>query len=66
MQIRDFTNPELERFRALCNFTADELMYFNLKSTNHSNVQISMMMHVSESQVSKLARRVKNKIRRVL
>lgn len=66
MLIRDFTVPELDKFRALCNFTDDELQYFNLRSKDKSNVQIAMEMKVSEPQVSKLARRVKSKIKRVL
>ena len=65
-KIRDFTVPELERFRALCNFTDDELQYFNLRARDKSNVQIAMEMNVSEPQVSKLARRVKDKMIRIL
>lgn len=66
MQIYDFTVPELNKFRELCNFSDAELEYFNLRSRHKSNVQISMLMHVSEAQVSKLARKVKDKIKRVL
>lgn len=66
MKIRDFTVPELDKFRQLCNFTEDELQYFNLRSKDKSNVQIALIMHVSEAQVSKLARRVKDKILRIL
>lgn len=66
MKIRDFTVPELDRFRELCNFTDDELMYFDLRAKDKSNVQISLEMNVSEAQVSKLAKRVKSKIIRVL
>lgn len=66
MKIRDFTKPELDKFRELCNFTKDELMYFELRSKDLSNVEISMTMNVSEAQVSKLAKRVKSKIIRVL
>ena len=65
-KIRDFTVPELDHFRELCNFTKDELEYFNLRSKDLSNVEISMAMNVSEPQVSKLARRVKDKMIRVL
>jgi len=65
-KIRDFTVPELDHFRELCNFTKDELEYFNLRSKDLSNVEISMAMNVSELQVSKLARRVKDKMIRVL
>lgn len=66
MQIYDFTVPELNKFRELCNFSNDELEYFNLRAKHKSNICISMEMSVSEAQVSKLARRVKDKIIRVI
>lgn len=66
MQIYDFTVPELERLRELCNFSDSELEYFNLRAKHKSNVEISLIMHVSESQVSKLARKVKDKIKRII
>lgn len=66
MKIRDFTVPELNRFRELCNFTDDELWYFNLRARDKSNVQIAMEMNVSEAQVSKLAKRVKDKMKRII
>lgn len=66
MKIRDFTVPELDRFRELCNFTDSELEFFNLRARDKSNVQISLEMNISEPQVSKLARRVKDKMKRVL
>lgn len=66
MKIRDFTVPELDRFRELCNFTDDELQYFNLRAKDKSNVQIALEMNVSEPQVSKLAKRVKSKIIRII
>lgn len=66
MQIYDFTRPELEYLIAQCNFTEQELEYFELRAKGKSNVQIAMTMNVSESQVSKLAKKVKSKILRVL
>ena len=66
MQLYDFTKPELDYFIANCNFTPDELCYFNLRAMYKSNIQIAMEMNVSESKVSKLARKVKSKILRVL
>ena len=66
MQIYDFTVPELNRLRELCNFSDSELEYFNLRAKHRSNVEISLIMHVSESQVSKLARKVKDKIKRII
>lgn len=66
MKIRDFVEWELQMFRDKCNFTEDELAYFNLRAKDKSNVQIAFEMNVSESQVSKLAKRVKSKMLRVL
>lgn len=66
MKIRDFTVPELDRFRELCNFTSDELEYFNLRAKDKSNVEISLAMNISTAQVSKLAKRVKSKMIRIL
>ena len=66
MKLKDFTVPELDRFRALCNFTQDEREYFELRVKEYTNVKIALEMHVSESQVSKLAKRVKLKIMRIV
>ena len=66
MQLYDFTIPELNMFRELCNFTPDELQYFELRSKCKSNVEIALTMHVIEAKVSKLARKVKDKIIRVV
>ena len=66
MQLYDFTIPELNKFRELCNFTSDELEYFELRSKCCSNVEISLRMNISESKVSKLARKVKAKIIRIV
>ena len=66
MQIYDFVEPELQYLRDNCNFSDQELEYFNLRAKRKSNVEIAMTMCVSESQVSKLARRVKNKIKRII
>lgn len=65
MLLRDCTKPELDYFVKNCNFTESELLYFNMKSRDWTNVKISMEMNISEQQVSRLARRVKNKINRV-
>jgi len=66
MQVYDFTEPELDMFRELCNFTPAEREYFELRARYKSNVEIALTMNVSESQVSKLARKVKSKMLRVL
>ena len=66
MLIRDFTVPELNKFRELCNFTTDERLYFELRARDKSNIEISLEMNVSTAQVSKIAKRVKTKIIKVL
>lgn len=63
--LRDYVNSELDLFRKECNFTEQELMYFNLRANDKSNIQISLEMNISTSQVSKLARRVKRKISQI-
>ena len=65
MQIYDYTVPELQRYRELCNFIDDEMEYFNLRSRGNSNIQIAISMNVSEAQVSKVAKRVRAKMDRV-
>lgn len=60
-----FTQLELNVFRKYCNFTNDELQYFDLKAADQTNVRIAMTLNVSEAQVSKLARRVKDKMKRI-
>lgn len=66
MKIYDFVEWELEKFRKECNFSPDELSYFNLRAKHYSNFEISMKMNISESKVSKLAKSVKQKILRVI
>lgn len=65
-KIADFTVPELNYFREMCNFTEEEMQYFNLRSRGKSNVQIAMEMYISEAKVSKLAKKVKSKMIRVV
>jgi DNA-binding CsgD family transcriptional regulator len=66
MQIYDFVESELRWFRQECNFSEDELAYFNLRAKHLSNQQIAIKMNVSEGKVSKLAKSVKTKILKVL
>ena len=65
-QLYDFVNKELDFLRDNCNFSEDEMTYFNLRAKHYSNLQISLAMNVSEGKVSKLAKSVKQKIVRVL
>lgn len=66
MQIYDFVEFELAYLREQCNFTPDELEYFNLRAKHYSNLQIAIEMNVSEGKVAVLAKKVKVKILRVV
>lgn len=66
MKINDFVEWELQKFRDECNFSDEELQYFNLRAKNKSITQIAMAMNVSEAKVSVLARKVKNKMIKVI
>ena len=66
MKINNFVESELEMFRRACNFSDEELEYFNLRAKDKSNTQIALTMNCSEAKISKLARRVKDKMIRVL
>lgn len=66
MEIYDFTEPELQFFRKQCNFTPEELEYFELRSKDKKNYQIAMEMCVSESKIYSLSKKVKSKMKRVV
>lgn len=62
----EFTEIECDRFRRDCNFTPDELNVFNLRVKDHSIVEISMKLNLSESTVSRKIKNIKRKIVKVL
>ena len=62
----EFTEIECDRFRRDCNFTPDELNVFNLRVKDHSIVEISMRLNLSESTVSRKIKNIKRKIVKVL
>lgn|GEM_PF-472010 len=64
--IYDFVEKELRFFREECNFSSEELDYFNLRAKHYSNQEIAIKMNISEGKVSKLAKAVKSKMMRVL
>ena len=66
MKIYDFVEPELQMLREQCNFSEEEMTYFNLRAKHYSNQQIAIKMNVSEGKVSKLAKSVKTKILKIL
>ena len=66
MEIYDFVEWELQKFRDECNFTPEQLEYFELRAKDRKNYQIAMDMNVSESKVYSLAKKVKRKIIKVI
>lgn len=65
MKVSRFTKPELDYFRAQCNFTDEELECFNLKAKDRTNLQIALELNMSESKVSSLSKRIRTKIFKV-
>lgn len=67
MNIRnEFTEPECEWFRNVCNFTPDERKVFDLRVKDHSIIEIAMDLDMSESTVNRRIRGIKRKIHKVL
>lgn len=67
MNIRtEFTEPECEWFRRVCNFTPDERKVFDLRVKDHSIIEIAIDLDMSESTVNRRIRGIKRKIHKVL
>ena len=65
LKVYDFTVPELDYFRAKCNFTEDERTLIEYRSKNIPLEQCAELMNVSVSTVKRLSRKVNAKIIRV-
>lgn len=66
MIISDFTEPELDKFRKLCNFVGDEVFVFEYRSQGVPLEQIAEILNLSIDCVKKLSRKVNRKILKVL
>ena len=67
MNIRsEFTEPECEWFRKVCNITPEEEAVFNLRVKDHSRVEIADRLGMSISTADRRIRRIKRKIHKVL
>lgn len=62
----EFTEPECEWFRQVCNFTRDERDVFELRVRDHSRVEIAMKLGMSISTVDRKIKGIKRKIHKVL
>lgn len=66
MMVCDFTVPELDRFRALCNFVGNELTVFEYRSRGIPLEEIAETLNMSVENVKRISRKVNNKIIRVI
>lgn len=66
MIIADFVEWELQKFRNECNFTDEELFFFNRRAKNIPIEQIAEEMNISVGKANKLSAKVKKKIIKVI
>lgn len=62
----EFTEPECEWFRRVCNFTPQERAVFDLRVKDSTIVQIQDKLNMSESTVNRRIKSIKAKIHKVL
>lgn len=65
MNVYDFTVPELDYFRDVCNFTEPERELFELRAKCVPLEQCAEQMNVSVSTAKRISRRVNRKILKV-
>lgn len=66
MNIYNFVEWELQKFRNECNFTEEESQVFELKAKNKSNEYIAQELHISLSKANRIIRQIKKKILKVI
>ena len=66
IQVYNFVEWELQKFRDECNFTDEELQCFELKAKDKSIEYIAQEMHISTAKVSRLVKHIKSKILKVI
>ena len=66
MTISNFTKPELDYFRANCNFVNLESDVFEMRSSGYTLEYIAEQLHILVDYVRKLSQRVNRKIIKVI
>lgn len=66
MIIADFTKPELDYFRANCNFVGDEVKLFELRSRGVPLESIAEQLCLSVDGAKRISRKVNRKILKVI
>lgn len=64
-KLADYTKPECDYLREVCNFTPEEMAVFDLRTKNRSIVQICFDLGMSDSTVTRRLRSIKRKIKKV-
>jgi DNA-binding CsgD family transcriptional regulator len=64
VQIRDLTRSEADYLQAICNFTKDENILFEMRLSDISLEECAERMHRSIDSVKQLSRKVNAKIKR--
>lgn len=64
MQIRDFTQSQIDYFEIVCNFTKDELTLFRLRAKDTPLEQCAEIMDRGIDSIKQLSRKVVDKIKR--
>ena len=62
----DFTRQEAETIKSKLYLTEDEEKVFEMKLLNYSITKMALELNVSERTVSRIIKRLKNKIMKVL
>ena len=66
MVVSDFTTPELDYFRANCNFVNNEVPVFELRSQGKPLEEIAETLDMSLTGIFKISQKVNKKIKKVL
>lgn len=66
MIVSDFTVPELDVFRARCNFVGNEISVFELRSQGIPIEEIAEQLNMSVEGIKRISRKVNRKITKVL
>lgn len=64
-RIDQYTEPELEEFRRLCNFTPREREVFDARAKGHGVIETQFALHISERTIERDSARIRAKIARV-
>lgn len=66
LKIPDFTKPEIDYIKANANFTAQEMILFDLRNDEYCLESCAEFMNVSISTVKRINKRMQSKIIRIL